>query len=295
MKRLFFVVLVIFSTLGNAQPPLEFIEIGYEPAYCRLFSYQTGNGSVYAAATGGTPDYIYNWKNLDTGEEVPNTTWGGLNPACYEITVTDALGWTLVDTVCLDSINPTAIIGVDEDLIPTTDGYVGFGGQYVTLTNESTGFCNPYNPLCDSIFWWNTDKGYGWTLHTGEDFFEPKEPWYGPGEYNVGLLIQNKNGCADTTWIKIGIFAPVGTAEEEAQSAYLFHSSSDDQLLRVELFGSPKNVRLTVYDLGGKLILTQALLSSKNDVPFNEQEGIYVYSLSDPVTGEELGSGKFTY
>jgi hypothetical protein len=43
---------------------LYFVELGTEPAYCRLFSYQSGNGVVYAAAAGGNPDYTYLWTNL---------------------------------------------------------------------------------------------------------------------------------------------------------------------------------------------------------------------------------------
>jgi len=48
-----------------------------------LFDFQSGNGVVFAAATGGVPDYTYLWTNLETGDTEDNTTWGGLNPGNY--------------------------------------------------------------------------------------------------------------------------------------------------------------------------------------------------------------------
>ena len=295
MKKILFIMAILLSFVADSQPPLEFIEIGYEPAYCRLFGYQVGNGQVYAAATGGTPDYTYSWVNLSTGESVGNTTWGGLNPACYEVTVTDALGWTLVDTVCMDSLNPTAIIDVDADLIPTSDGFIGFGGQYVTLTNQSINYCNPLNPICDSSAWWHLDKGAGWVLHQGEEFNEIKEPWYSPGEYDVGLKVQNKNGCSDTAWVKIGIFGPVGTEDLDEQKGYLLYTSFDKQTITVQKLGYEKNLQLSVFDLGGRLIISEDLMDSKNTIGFGYQQGVYVYSIVDPRTKEELGRGKFIY
>ena len=59
--------------------PLVFSEFGFDPAYCRLYGYQNGNGVAFGAATGGTPDYDYLWTNLDNGATSINSTWGGLN------------------------------------------------------------------------------------------------------------------------------------------------------------------------------------------------------------------------
>jgi hypothetical protein len=93
---------------SQSQPNLTLVEFGMEPASCRLYYYQNGNGVVYAAATGGTPDYTYLWTNLSTGVTSDNSTWGGLNPADYMITVTDDNGCILTQTITLDSLNPIA-------------------------------------------------------------------------------------------------------------------------------------------------------------------------------------------
>ncbi|MBK6526177.1 MAG: hypothetical protein IPG07_11885 [Crocinitomicaceae bacterium] len=74
---------------------MYFSEIGSHPAYCRMFSYQSGNGVVYAAAAGGTGNFTYNWINYSTDESTNNSTWGGLNPGDYTIFVVDDNGCIL--------------------------------------------------------------------------------------------------------------------------------------------------------------------------------------------------------
>ncbi|MBN4072936.1 gliding motility-associated C-terminal domain-containing protein [Crocinitomix catalasitica] len=180
-------------------PPLVFSEIGYEPAYCRLYGYQNGNGQVYAAGSGGTPDYTYEWFNYYELTTTNNTTWGGLNPGTYIMTVTDGNGCTLSQTVVVDSVSPNA----DFDMASA-----GFTGQWegtaelcVEFTNQSTFFANPLNPIADTSGWWNFDSPNGdWILYTDSDgFYEVYDTCYNEGgEYLVCLKIKNKNGCQDS-------------------------------------------------------------------------------------------------
>ena len=44
-------------------PEITFTEFESQPAYCRLFDYQSGNGVVSVAATGGLPGFTYEWFN----------------------------------------------------------------------------------------------------------------------------------------------------------------------------------------------------------------------------------------
>ena len=60
MKQLFTSILFIFTGfISFSQDELRFTEVSSEAAYCRLYSYQNGNGQVTATATGGTPNYSY--------------------------------------------------------------------------------------------------------------------------------------------------------------------------------------------------------------------------------------------
>jgi len=187
---------------------LSFAEIGYYPAFCRLFPYQSGNGVVYAAAQGGTADYSYVWTDLATGDVHLPSTWGGLNPGDYEIVITDDNGCILTQIVTLDSINPVA------DFIPESPNFTGPGAYEgtavvcVEFTNTSTGFSNPYDPLTDTTFFWHYGyQGEAWKI--SHDFFEIMDTcYYSEGVYPVCLVAQNKNGCTDTTCKDMIIWDP---------------------------------------------------------------------------------------
>ena len=93
-------------------------DTGFDPAFCRVFDFQNGNGQVFASASGGTPDYTYLWTDLsDPTSTTTNTTWGGRNPGDYLIVATDANGCTIERTVTVDSLNPVAsFTTVSDDL-----------------------------------------------------------------------------------------------------------------------------------------------------------------------------------
>lgn len=182
---------------------LVFSEIGFEPAYCRVFGYQSGNGVVYAAAGGGTPDYTYEWLNESTGDVTSNTTWGGLNPGNYTITITDDNGCVLTETILLDSLNPIA------DFTITSGDFEGpnegTAPVFVEFTNSSQNFANPINPNADTTFFWNFGFGNYWVL--SHDFFQEFDTTYFEGGvYEVCLVATNKNGCTDTACKPITIY-----------------------------------------------------------------------------------------
>ncbi|MBN4072518.1 choice-of-anchor L domain-containing protein [Crocinitomix catalasitica] len=199
-------------------PPLEFSQIGYEPAYCRLYSYQVGNGQVYAAGTGGTPDYTYLWTKLGSSplETSINTTWGGLNPGDYSMTVTDGNGCTLTQVVTLDSVNPEAVLDIISDSL--NQDLMGTAPVCISVTDtNSLYFANPLNPIADTSFWLSFD-------YPDDDYFliQGTEMYYNTydtcyteaGEYLVCLKTQNKNGCKDevchliTVWPALDITPP---------------------------------------------------------------------------------------
>ncbi len=187
----------------NQPDELFFVELGYEPAYCRLFPYQSGNGVVFAAAGGGTPDYTYEWQNVYELTTSAFTTWGGLNPGVYEITVVDDNGCTLVQKITLDSLNPIADFEMTSAQF--TSNYQGTSQVNVHFVNQSLNFANPNDPLADTTFFWNFDLGEGWLIT--HDYYEEFDRSYkDSGTYIVCLVAQNKNGCTDTTCKDLIVF-----------------------------------------------------------------------------------------
>lgn len=186
---------------------LYFIELGSDPAFCRLFSYQSGNGVVYAAAAGGTPDYTYLWTNLGTGQDVSNTTWGGLNPGNYQIEATDDNGCLITAIIELDSLNPLADFEMTSPQF--TADYYGTAAVDVHFTNQSLYFANPNDPNADTTFFWNFNyDNSSWIL--SQDVFETFDSTYlDGGEYQVCLVALNKNGCSDTLCKPLIIYNPL--------------------------------------------------------------------------------------
>ena len=180
---------------------LVFSQIGYEPAFCRLFDHQSGNGVVYAAAIGGTPGYESDWIILETLETSENSTWGSLDPGVYRIVVTDANGCVLTETIQLDSVSPIAAFTVNSDQLD--ENCEGTELVLANFVNQSEYFANPNNPIADTTFFWNLNHtSSAWTI--SHDYFEVMDTSYvGEAIYEVCLVARNKNGCTDTTCKKL--------------------------------------------------------------------------------------------
>lgn len=199
-------------TITMTEPPLLYFndDTGFDPAYCRLFGYQNGNGQVYASASGGTPDYDYVWEDLTTGATTTNTTWGGRNPGDYRITATDANGCVITQIITVDSLNPIANFEVTSAQL--NFDLKGTAPVEVVFTNTSQYFANPLDPLADTTFFWSMDSPTtDWYI--SHDFFETLDTVYqARGDsytIDVCLIAFNKNGCSDTTCKVITVFEPI--------------------------------------------------------------------------------------
>lgn len=186
---------------------LYFSDFGYHPAYCRMYSYQNGNGVVYAAAGGGTPDYEYLWSNLETGQTSDNTTWGGLNPGTYQVVITDENGCVLTQQVEMDSLNPIADFDMTSPQF--TSDYEGTAVADVIFINQSLYYANPYDPNSDTTFFWNFGfENESWHLsHDVNELFDTS--YVEGGTYMVCLIVINKNACSDTLCKPVIIFDPL--------------------------------------------------------------------------------------
>ena len=189
------------------EPDPLVIELGSSSAHCRLYSYQSGNGVVYASATGGTSDYAYLWTNLETGATSDNSTWGGLNPGTYEILVTDQNGCTLTQTLELDSLNPIA--DFDMSSFGFTVEWEGDAPLTVHFENQSLNYADSLDPNADTTFFWNFNfDNTGWVI--SHDVNETFDTTYAiSGTYTICLTAINKNGCTDTLCQDIIVYDPV--------------------------------------------------------------------------------------
>ncbi len=194
------------------EPPLLYFneDTGYDPAYCRLYGYQNGNGVVYASASGGTPGITYLWEDLQTGSTTDNTTWGGRNPGDYRITATDANGCIVTEIITVDSLNPIADFTVNSAQLNFDNK--GTADVDVVFTNTSLYFSNPNDPLADTTFFWNLDSpNADWEIT--HDYSEQFDTIYGARGVSyvveVCLVAMNKNGCTDTACKLITVFEPI--------------------------------------------------------------------------------------
>lgn len=193
----------------NEADSLRIAELGQVPALCRLFDYQNGLGVVYGAASGGTPDYNYSWKNVETGDTSHYSTWGGLNPGYYELTITDANGCNLTTGVKLDSINPIAAFTIISDQL--NEDLKGFPPVEIELVNNSTNFAQEFDPTSDTTFLINLDYDNGpWQI--SKNLYQIYDTTYNSRGYtytvDICLIAFNKNGCSDTSCQTITVFEP---------------------------------------------------------------------------------------
>ena len=192
-------------------PALTFAELGADPAYCRVFDYQNGNGVVWASAAGGTPDYDYLWTNLQDSSATSYTTWGGLNPGFYEIQIVDENGCVLTDVIEVNNVDPIADFEMNSADFTNTNPYEGTAPVTVQFVNNSQYFANPNNPNADTTFYWHfnyPNDPPGWVIsHDVNEVFDTS--YLHGGTYTICLVAQNKNGCTDTACKEIIVYDPL--------------------------------------------------------------------------------------
>lgn len=292
-RKLLFALGMLVCFPAFSQTPLSFSELGYDPAYCRLFPYQSGGGVVYCSATGGTPDYSYEWKNLSTGATSNNTTWGGRSPGCYQITVTDAAAEVLVDTICVDSLNPIAKFALaSDDLEYYAGAHYGNGYPIALMMNQSENFANPNNPFADTTFWWNFRYPSD-VFEISTDYYEPFWHGFPEGIWDVTLVAQNANGCTDTTSKLIIVFPPLSTGEYTGNGLFVLSADHDAQQIAIQS-GGIQHAELTIFDLNGRIVKELLLETDEQTFEFHQPRGLYLYQLKSTELEQPI-SGKFKY
>ncbi|WP_027420241.1 T9SS C-terminal target domain-containing protein [Crocinitomix catalasitica] len=273
---------------------IRMVEFTTEPAYCRLYNYQRGNGVVKGAAAGGTPDFTYEWENLGNLETTNNSTWGGRNPGTYQLTVTDANGCQLIRSIVLDSLNPRAAF-TPTSLEFTTD-YEGTAPVTVHFTNESSNFANPNNPLADTTFLWNFNHDFNpWII--SHSLGQTYDTTYADGGiYEVCLIAMNKNGCQDTLCKNIVVYDPM--VFENVNVFTPNGDGSNDEFTFVYRSDAVKNFYCVVIDRWGITIAEFDDITDTWDGKTKKgkpcTDGVYFYKYEGEADNGEKFSGQST-
>jgi hypothetical protein len=270
MKTIFSLCLLTISYFSLAQ--LQFADIGSESAFCRLHDWQSGNGVVFAAPSGGTPPYTYLWENLTTGQTASNSTWGGLNPDDYHIIIWDSLNDSIFQIVTVDSINPDVSFNVvSSGLTPQgNDFYWGEAAVDVDFENTSTGIYNFNNPNSDTTFLWQMTQFEDWhqTDYSTESF-----TYSFGGTWGVTLIGINKNGCSDTAKAHIWLNGPASVNENQFEMDIINLENS----LQI-LMSQPDEYVVEVYDVQGRLMQHKSCLGESAILNF-QSDGIIIVSV----------------
>lgn len=274
---------IIFFTinLSHAQcGSFLFEDIGYHPAQCRLYSYQSGQGVVYAEAIGGAEPYTYLWTNLSNGTTNSNTTWGGLNIGEYQIQVYDQLGCVLIDTVEVDSINPQPLFSLISDDFDTsgTVAFLPFEGQ---LEIESL-YCHLAQPSFynDTLFYWEVNGASAVPGFCDDPIIFTIED---EGFFTISLTEYNFNGCFATQTLTLEAVLP--TYAPIANDVFF---NLENKTMLIE-WGSELPGNVYIVNSNGNVYSSTELIIGTNEVQL--QNGLFFYSIINS-KGEILKNGK---
>ena len=272
-------------------PEITFNQFGSEPAYCRMFSYQSGNGVVFGSAIGGVPDYTYLWTNMSTGATTSNTTWGGLNPGTYQLTAIDDVGCILTQSIVLDSLNPIADFNIVSSQLDAN--LEGTAVVCVDLINQSLYFANPIDPAADTTFFWDLDYSQPWQIsHDVNEVFDTC--YYVESTFEICLVALNKNGCSDTacqiiTVHDVPVFTPINIFTPNSDLANDVFEFNTKAVAIVEF-------ECVIVDRWGKEVYSFADIAgywdgnNKNGKPCSD--GVYFYTYRAVSTNRTVFEGQ---
>lgn len=138
------------------------------------------SGDIFVTVTGGTPNYTYDWDNLPGTTNPEDQT--GLPAGTYNLTVTDNVGCSDVESVTLDEPNaPLAISGSQTDLLCNNGGT---GEINITVTGGTPNYT--YNWTESGAAFSNSTNATGLNTISNLDALV------------YDLIITDANGCTIT-------------------------------------------------------------------------------------------------
>jgi Peptidase C10 family/SprB repeat/Spi protease inhibitor len=213
------------------------------------------SGTIYYHASGGTPDYHYQWENL-------NLANGNLIAGTYTITVIDANSCSNSDSITL--IDPKQ---------ETVDNIIGNDKveEFVTYTYSLTEREN-------YIYHWIVERG---NVLSGQGTHVVDIQW---GSNSVGIInayIESELGClSDTTTLQVQI-SPVGTSPEVLTGLRIYPNPMSEYSIIEFPTTPPPGSTLLMSDISGRIIRKISINTGKRFEVFKDglPPGIYIIEI----------------
>jgi hypothetical protein len=185
------------------------------------------DGTATVSASGGVPAYSFIWSVGAIGDSLT-----GLCAGTYDVTITDANGCTVMETV---TVTEPPVISLSETHTDATFANSNDGSGTVTAGGGTPGY---------SYLW--TPGGY--TTATADSLL--------PGNYTV--VVTDSNGCSDSILVTIGFI--VGIAQYSTDyELQLFPVPARDRISLDWRLGEEKTVSVEMLDVQGRILLYREL------------------------------------
>ncbi|MBI4645223.1 MAG: gliding motility-associated C-terminal domain-containing protein, partial [Bacteroidia bacterium] len=229
---------IVIDTITITEPPMLSDSLTALTPTCE----SNNNGSADLSVTGGTPPFGYLWSNLATGQDLSNVSAGN-----YSVTVSDALGCTVVDSVHIENYIP---LEIDTTIINAS--CIGKADGKIILS---------------------VSQGYGsYSLHWSNEATTDSISSLLAGDYTV--TITSSNGCTVTETITVGepnleclfipnVFTPNGNGQNDTW-----------KFKNVELLGEI-TLEIEVYNRWNDKIFTYTGSAKDYAKPINQWDGKY--------------------
>ncbi len=209
------------------------------------------NGTATAFPSNGTGPYTYLW--TPTGNTTQ--TVSALCSGNYTVTVTDALGNTVTNTVTINQPTPLtlSVNSVDASCSTCSDGYAWAAGN---------GGTPPYNYEWGTVPIQNTDTAHNLL----------------PGSYYV--CVDDANHCKTCSTIVVSYTVGINTIAGE-QAGFVVTPNPSNGNFEIGFKDVIRDARVEVFDALGKIIFSEALndRSNKLQMHLDAAKGIYFLNI----------------
>lgn len=226
-----------------------------------------GYGSASTTGNGGTAPYTYLWQpGGQTTQTATNLTAG-----TYIVTITDAAGCAIIDTVVVNNTDPPV------DPLITSNAV---NGQLIqNAPGDSVNICF-FNPAPGSVVSW------AWVFD-GSQTSSLQTPCFtvnDSGLYCVSLAVQDSFGCLDTATSCVRVlseavitFPNVFTPNGDGFNDFFNATSSGVQALRFDIFDRWGVLIQTINLTGGDVTAPTSGWNGRTTAGNNATDGVYYW------------------
>ncbi|MHA3788400.1 T9SS type A sorting domain-containing protein [Flavobacterium hauense] len=232
-------------------------------------------GSAILHASGGVAPYTYLWSN---GNTTPNLT--NVLPGTYTVSITDTNGCSYTLSTTINGTAPIIVTSAPQAVIVN-------GGETAVFTVEAQNV---------SYYQWqvSTDGGQTFTsLNSGGSMpgyygvatatLTVMNAYYAISGYQYRVVLMQQNGCYILSDAAVLTVNPpiVGVDDIKHIGMDIYpNPASHDVFVKIPDFASHQNIVLTMYDLNGRLIKENKIVSEIHKIDVSGYEsGIYIITI----------------